>query len=307
MGGGVWIADEAGDPELTQSAVGSIVAQNGGGGDCAGPGTLNSGGGNIDGDGSCGFAEATDLANVDPLLDDPAYNGGPTQTRALLEGSPATNLWSTCGGFGSETDERGVVRPVGACDSGAFEDATCCPEYEPPYVPSKEEPPPPPKEGDCGVLRFGTLSGDLLVGDAGHNQIYGRAGNDRIYGRFQSDCLYGGAGNDFIRGGHGTDLVVGFTGDDHLSGGDDEDTVRGGRGRDRILGGADEDQLLGGPGADYLKGGGGYDTIAAGPGNDTVNATGSGLDTVNCGSGEDQVTTKRHAHLTGCEHVHYVD
>jgi CSLREA domain-containing protein len=308
MGGGIWVADEVGNPDLSQSSEGSIVAGNGGGGDCAGPGTLGSIGGNIDGDGSCGFADETDLANVDPLLDDPAYNGGPVQTRALKEGSPAIDLWSTCPRFGTpETDERGVAKPAGLCDSGAFEVGNCCPEYEAPYVPAEEVPPPPPKEGDCGVIRMGTLGADVLAGDEGHNQIYGRAGNDRIYGRFQSDCLYGGPGADFIRGGQGTDLLVGFTGDDHLSGGDQEDVVRGGRGRDRILGGGDEDRLFGGPGADYVKGGGGYDTIDAGPGDDSVDATGGGLDTVDCGPGDDHVRAKRHEHLRGCEHVHYVD
>jgi CSLREA domain-containing protein len=309
MGGGVWVADTAGDEFLSQAAEGSIIAGNGGGGDCAGPGTLHSGGGNIDGDGSCGFAAATDLANVDPLLDDPAYNGGPVQTRALKEGSPAIDLWSGCGSFSYVMhDERGVARPAGACDSGAFEVGNCCPAYEPPYVPAEPTPPPPPpKEGSCGVIRMGTSAADVLQGDRRRNQIYGRAGNDRIYGRFQADCLYGGTGDDFVRGGEGTDLLVGFWGDDHLSGGDGEDVIRGGRGRDRILGGADEDRLFGGPGADYIKGGGGYDTIDAGPGDDTIDATGSGLDTVNCGGGVDSVRAERHAHLRGCEHVRYVD
>lgn len=309
MGGGVWVEDDLGQEERQYIVLGSIVAGNGGGFDCAGPGALHSQGGNIDGDGSCGFTEGTDLAEVDPLLDDPAYNGGPIQTRALEEGSPAIDLWSTCNSDPSFpiTDARGVVRPDGACDSGAFEVGDCCPDYEEPYVPAKDVPPPPPKEGSCGVLRFGTLADDLLVGDRGHNQIYGRSGDDHIYGRFQSDCLYGGIGADFIRGGEGSDLLVGFTGDDHLSGGDGEDVVRGGRGADRILGGADEDRLLGGPGPDYLKGGDGYDSIDAGPGDDTIDATGHGLDGVDCGAGNDHVLAKRHERLTGCEHIHYTD
>ncbi|MFL5781730.1 MAG: choice-of-anchor Q domain-containing protein [Thermoleophilaceae bacterium] len=307
MGGGIWIADQAHEDFHSQHVNSSIFAGNGSGGDCAGTGTLNSHGGNIDGDGSCGFAQAHDLTGVDPLLDDPAYNGGPVQTRALEDGSPGIDL-IPCSADTAGTDARGVSRPQGAaCDSGAFELGDCCPDYEPPYVPAEEQPPPPPKEGSCGVLRFGTAGDDLLVGDRGHNQIYGRAGNDHIYGRFQSDCLYGGRGADFIRGGEGTDLLVGFTGADHLSGGDQEDVVRGGRGNDRILGGADEDRLFGGPGADYVKGGDGYDTIDAGPGNDTIDATGGGLDAVDCGTGDDRVRAKRHEHLIGCEHVHYVD
>ncbi|HKP89168.1 MAG TPA: calcium-binding protein [Thermoleophilaceae bacterium] len=301
-GGGVWIDGlAAGDNH--RSVRGSILAGNHGS-DCAGPATLVSLGGNIDGDGTCGFADATDLAEVDPGLEDPEYNGGPTRTRALEPGSPAIDLWTTeCSRI---LDQRLVPRPDGACDSGAFEVAACCPAYEPGYVPVEEQPPPPPREGDCGVLRFGTPGGDLLVGDRGHNQMYGRAGDDRIFGRSQSDCLYGGAGNDLVRGGEGTDLLVGFTGDDHLSGGDGEDVVRGGRGRDRILGGADEDRLLGGPAADWIKGGDGYDTIDAGGGDDTIDASGGGLDTVACGPGEDSVRAKRGERLTGCEHVRYV-
>ena len=310
MGGGAWVEDDQGSEERRYASAGSIVAGNGGGADCAGPGALHSQGGNIDGDGSCGFAAATDLSEVDPLLDDPAYNGGPVQTRALEAGSPAIDRWSTgpwCNGGFSLTDARGVARPAGACDSGAFEVGDCCPEYEAPYVPTTPPPPPPPREGDCGILRFGTPGGDLLVGDRRHNQIYGRAGADRIFGRSQSDCLYGGTGNDLIRGGAGTDLLVGFTGDDNLIGGDQEDVVRGGRGRDRILGGADEDRLFGGPGPDFIRGGDGYDVVEAGPGADTIDATRGGVDRVDCGPGQDTVRAKRSDQLEGCERVHYVD
>ena len=307
MGGGVWLEPDRLTSEGPDRGLsGSIVARNGGGGDCAGPAKFDSGGGNLDGDGSCGFDKATDLSEVDPLLDDPAYNGSPVQTRALVDGSPAIDLWSTCDNEIS-LDARGVARPAGACDSGAFEVGDCCPAYEPPYVPTVPPPPPGPKVGDCGVIRVGTPGGDLLAGDRGHNQMYGRAGNDQIFGRAQSDCLYGGVGNDLIRGGSGSDLLVGFTGNDQLSGGDEEDVVRGGRGRDRILGGADEDRLFGGPQADYIKGGGGYDSIVAGGGDDTIDATGGGLDDVDCGAGFDRVRAKRHTHLSGCERVHYVD
>lgn len=305
-GGGAWIEQEAFEQSV-YFVGGSIVARNSSN-DCDGPGALHSTGGNIDGDGSCGLDESTDRQEVDPAIDDPAYNGGPVQTRALEDGSPAIDLWSTCGTDPfPATDARGVTREPNACDAGAYEVGDCCPDVEAPYVPAEEQPKPPPKEGSCGVLRFGTPGNDLLVGDRNRNQIYGRAGNDQIYGRFQADCLYGGVGDDFIRGGEGTDLLVGFTGADHISGGDGEDVARGGRGADRILGGADEDRLFGGPGADYLKGGDGYDTIVAGPGDDSIDASGGGLDKVDCGPGEDRVRAKRDEALTACEHVHYVD
>jgi CSLREA domain-containing protein len=307
MGGGLWVTGDPAD-ELRPSVGGLIVSNNGSGRNCAGTGALQSRGGNVDEDDDCGFDAPTDLVDTDPLLENLAYNGGPIQTRALDAGSPAIDQWSACTGFGSTVDARGVAREPGACDSGAFELAQCCPAYEPPYVPPKtEEPPPPPPEGDCGVLRSGTNGADVLVGDRRRNEIYGRGGDDQIFGRFQADCLYGGRGSDFVRGGEGTDLLVGYWGADHLSGGDGEDVVRGGRGADRVLGGADEDRLLGGPGDDYLKGGGGFDTIDAGPGNDEIDATGAGLDVVECGSGFDRVRAERRTRLSGCERVRFVD
>jgi CSLREA domain-containing protein len=59
-------------------------------------------------------------AQNDPRLDSLANNGGPTQTIALLAGSPAIDAGNnnTC----AVTDQRGVTRPQGeACDIGAFE------------------------------------------------------------------------------------------------------------------------------------------------------------------------------------------
>jgi len=47
-----------------------------------------------------------------------ADNGGPTQTHALVAGSPAINFAGACG---LDADQRGVARPQGACDAGAFE------------------------------------------------------------------------------------------------------------------------------------------------------------------------------------------
>jgi len=74
-----------------------------------------------------GDPASTDLYGVDPLLGDLADNGGPTQTRALLAGSPAIDGGDPAGcvdGNGSAvtTDQRGQVRPSGPrCDIGAFE------------------------------------------------------------------------------------------------------------------------------------------------------------------------------------------
>jgi CSLREA domain-containing protein len=92
------------------SAVNTIVN-----GPCWLPGTLVSLGHNLASDGSCGLG-----APVDPVLADLADNGGSTETRALLPGSPAIDAGdaSAC----PAADQRGVVRPQGAgCDIGAFE------------------------------------------------------------------------------------------------------------------------------------------------------------------------------------------
>jgi len=47
-----------------------------------------------------------------------ADNGGPTQTHALLPGSVAIDAAQDCG---LETDQRGVPRDDGSCDSGSYE------------------------------------------------------------------------------------------------------------------------------------------------------------------------------------------
>jgi hypothetical protein len=62
----------------------------------------------------------TDLVNTDPLLGPLADNGGPTQTMALLPGSPAIDAGTEIAGI--TTDQRGITRPQGSApDIGAFE------------------------------------------------------------------------------------------------------------------------------------------------------------------------------------------
>ncbi|MGP4087216.1 choice-of-anchor Q domain-containing protein [Streptomyces sp. KR55] len=80
--------------------------------------TITSLGHNIDGDGSCRLTAAGDLPSRDPLVGPLADNGGPTDTAALLPGSPALDAADGC----PATDQRGVTRPQGAaCDIGAYE------------------------------------------------------------------------------------------------------------------------------------------------------------------------------------------
>ncbi|MBL1110476.1 CSLREA domain-containing protein [Streptomyces sp. 5-8] len=100
----------------------SVVAGNtvdGKGADCKKAfATITSEGHNIDGDGSCRLTAAGDLPSRTPLIGPLADNGGPTDTAALLPGSPALDAAAGC----PATDQRGVARPQGAaCDIGAYE------------------------------------------------------------------------------------------------------------------------------------------------------------------------------------------
>ncbi len=87
-------------------------------------GTVISLGNNLIGNssGGSGFV-GTDLVNVNPLLGPLQHNGGPTQTLALLPGSPAIAAGSVARiPPGITTDQRGSARIVkGKVDIGAFQ------------------------------------------------------------------------------------------------------------------------------------------------------------------------------------------
>jgi hypothetical protein len=89
---------------------------------CGGSPVANhpSSGHNLDSDGSCNFFGAGDLSEVDPGLLPLGDYGGPTQTHAVDDTSPAVGR----GECTLPTDQRGVARPQpagGACDIGAYE------------------------------------------------------------------------------------------------------------------------------------------------------------------------------------------
>jgi parallel beta-helix repeat protein len=127
-GGGVY---NSGYPAATLTLANTIVAGNTASG--SGPdafGTVNSLGYNLVGitDGSTGWRGdgsvrdhdqiGTSASPLDPLLGPLADNGGPTQTMALLPGSPAIDAGTAAGA--PCTDQRGFGR-IGAVDIGAFE------------------------------------------------------------------------------------------------------------------------------------------------------------------------------------------
>jgi hypothetical protein len=78
---------------------------------------------NLDSTGTCFTPSSTNGdINANPKLGPLQNNGGPTDTQALLDGSPAINAGdnSTC----ATIDQRGVSRPQpagGTCDIGAYE------------------------------------------------------------------------------------------------------------------------------------------------------------------------------------------
>ncbi|MFZ0546552.1 MAG: choice-of-anchor Q domain-containing protein [Candidatus Promineifilaceae bacterium] len=101
----------------------SIIAGNGGSGDCSGVTGAYADDTNLDSDGSCGDAVQSANINLGPLQD----NGGPTFTHALLFGSDALDAGDSviCAAAPvNGLDQRGMVRPQGAgCDIGAYEAA----------------------------------------------------------------------------------------------------------------------------------------------------------------------------------------
>jgi predicted outer membrane repeat protein len=107
----------------------TILAANAGG-NCGG---VKDEGYNISDDATCSFSAPGSLNNTDPMLDPNGLqsNGGPTQTIALLTGSPAIDAipLADCTDQASTpnpiiTDQRGFPRSDGAetnCDIGAYE------------------------------------------------------------------------------------------------------------------------------------------------------------------------------------------
>lgn len=114
----------------TATLQNSIVASNPGR-NCYGGVTSN--GYNLSSDGTCNFHNTGDLNNTDPKLGPLQNNGGPTQTEALLDGSPAIDAGNSSGctdgsGHLLRTDQRGMPRPdhedTRGCDMGAYERQT---------------------------------------------------------------------------------------------------------------------------------------------------------------------------------------
>jgi hypothetical protein len=109
---------------LASAFVNTIVANNtavqASSNNCLNRGTIVSRGHNIDSQNSDNFTDPTDQVNTNPLLGPLQNNGGPTQTCAIGDNSPAFDRGDN--NFMPATDQRGIPRPQGtSCDIGAYE------------------------------------------------------------------------------------------------------------------------------------------------------------------------------------------
>ena len=109
---------------------------------------------------------------------------------------------------------------------------------------------------------WGSMFGDILLGNHSANYLFGNAGDDIITGDGGNDMLRGGPDNDQLDGEEGRDAIYGDEGGDQLTGGMGDDMLFGGKGDDVLQGGGGHDILEGGAGADDLVGGDGKDTAA---------------------------------------------
>jgi CSLREA domain-containing protein len=101
--------------------------------------------------GGCSLTGAVshNIYGVDPNVGTLQDNGGPTQTEALLTGSPAIDAGNPSGctdnvGATLTTDQRGFVRPIdGRCDMGAYEFGSSLPTPTPTRTPTRTATPIP--------------------------------------------------------------------------------------------------------------------------------------------------------------------
>jgi hypothetical protein len=194
----------------------------------------------------------SNLFGVDPLLSGLADNGGPTQTMALPQSSPAVDKGSSSAG----SDQRGSPRPFdfaavansaaggNGADIGAFELGGTNPRC---------------KGKEATIARTaartfkGTSKRDVIVGTKKKDKINSGGGNDLVCAKGGNDKVNGGAGKDKLFGQGGKDKLLGKGGNDKLVGGAKKDRLVGGPGKDKLLGKGGNDTCIGGPGRDVEK------------------------------------------------------
>ena len=276
-------------------------------------GTFVSNGANIIGDstGSSDFMMTETGVSVGTVINTTlANNGGPTQTHALVSGSPAIG---GSGSMATPNDQRGVAA-VGTRDIGAFE------FVPPPAVPSGPVASPftPPATQEVHVPSLnispnstsnsietdaadsmGTEANDNITLGSSNNILFALGGNDNAFGGDGNDFIQLNQGNDFARGQDGNDTIWGGMDDDYAEGNDGNDLLEGHIGDDTLWGADGDDSLFGGLGnalpvdtpdgeMDFLDGGNGNDFLNGNAGNDTVYGA-AGDDTVLGGRNDDLV------------------
>lgn len=127
----------------------------------------------------------------------------------------------------------------------------------------------------------GTGADDVLVGDAGPNELQALGGNDLVEGKGGDDVLGGSLGTDTISYANApADIAV------NLGAG----TASGGDGTDALT---EFENLVGSPFADTLTGSAAANAITAGAGADLVNVRDGVADNASCGSGLDKAVSDR--------------
>jgi CSLREA domain-containing protein len=279
----------------------TIVANSPSGGNCAATAgqTITDGGYNLSSDASC-ITAATSLSG-DPMLGDLADNGGPTQTMALQDGSPAIDaIPDGTNGCGTDItqDQRGVSRPQGsACDIGAF-------ELESTNIPPTIEVVGGP---DSTCLSDTSARTTLKITDADNDPssltLSASSSNTNLLPN--SNVTFAGSGDtrtatfstistrasstvtitvsdgqaeatttvNVQAGGSGTDNLIGTNEADILLAMSGNDTLSGLEGSDVLCGASGNDNFTGGEGADHFGGGSGTDTATDfTPGEDTMSS-----------------------------------
>ncbi len=103
---------------------------------------------------------------------------------------------------------------------------------------------------------FATNHDDVVVGDAGVNNLWGQGGDDTLYGGDSGDLLGGNDGDDTLYGGNGNDSLYGGAGADVMNGEAGDDTLF-------VFSGSQAEPFS--PGDDQIDGGDGIDTLSFNP------------------------------------------
>lgn len=139
----------------------------------------------------------------------------------------------------------------------------------------------------------GSIYGDLLIGNAGHNLLRGLGDYDWFIGSGGNDSYEGGSGRDTVAYANATtgitaDLTLqrGLTGQARGDRYKDIEALTGTSYQDRLIGDQEINVLRGLGGDDFIYGGAGFDRIEGGGGNDTIYG-GIGNDRIEGGKGRD--------------------